>query len=122
MAKKKRKKRSTSASGLAKLKFLGDRYIETCAMMVPGYDPVATAGDCWFDHEAARHSVEFFADSAAGSVGHARSHQRSIRPVSGERRSCLLRHGRRRKTERRRDREDGPETGGGVHGTRGPAF
>ena len=30
--------------------------------LVPGYDPQATAGDCWFDEEAADKVVGFFAD------------------------------------------------------------
>ena len=30
--------------------------------LVPGYDPLATAGDCWFDEEAADKVVGFFAD------------------------------------------------------------
>jgi phage terminase large subunit-like protein len=27
--------------------------------LLPGYDPFAQAGDCWFDEEAARHHIEF---------------------------------------------------------------
>ena len=27
---------------------------------IPGYDPAATAGNCWFDEEAAGKAVEFF--------------------------------------------------------------
>src|SRR5688572_10829829 len=29
--------------------------------LIPGYDPVATAGDCVFDEEAALRPIEFFA-------------------------------------------------------------
>ena len=29
-------------------------------MSIPGYDPIATAGDCYFDVEAAEMAVEFF--------------------------------------------------------------
>lgn len=28
--------------------------------LIPGYDPVLTAGDCWFDVPAAEHAIEFF--------------------------------------------------------------
>ncbi len=28
--------------------------------LIPGYDPVATAGDCWFDDEAAQLALDFF--------------------------------------------------------------
>lgn len=28
--------------------------------LIPGYDPVLTAGDCWFDVDAAEHAVMFF--------------------------------------------------------------
>lgn len=27
---------------------------------IPGYDPIATAGDCWFDEDAAQLSIDFF--------------------------------------------------------------
>lgn len=28
--------------------------------LIPGYDPVLTAGDCWFDVDAAEHAIAFF--------------------------------------------------------------
>lgn len=31
-----------------------------CQTLIPGYDPFANAGDCWFDDQAAQDAVDFF--------------------------------------------------------------
>lgn len=33
---------------------------EQLLCLVPGYDPIETAGDCWFDEEAAQLAIDFF--------------------------------------------------------------
>lgn len=37
---------------------------------IPGYDPFATAGDAWFDEEAAHNAIAFFEDEELGCLRH----------------------------------------------------
>lgn len=34
--------------------------LDSIISLVPGYDPFATAGDCWFDYDAAKMAIDFF--------------------------------------------------------------
>ncbi len=34
--------------------------LDEIIQLIPGYDPVATAGDCWFDEKAAQDALDFF--------------------------------------------------------------
>jgi phage terminase large subunit-like protein len=36
--------------------------LEKTMRLIPGFDPFATAGDCVFEHEAAQHVIDFFAE------------------------------------------------------------
>lgn len=38
--------------------------------LIPGYDPYATAGDCWFDVDAAQHAIDFFQHPTDGVLRH----------------------------------------------------
>lgn len=38
--------------------------------LLPGYDPIATAGDCWFDVDAAERAVAFIRDCCTHVKGH----------------------------------------------------
>jgi len=37
--------------------------------LIPGYDPVATAGDCTFDHKAAERAIQFFGECLTFTAG-----------------------------------------------------
>ena len=47
---------------------------------IPGYDPAATAGDCWFDKEAAAKAVEFFPRFLKHSKGKLAGHPFTLDP------------------------------------------
>lgn len=48
--------------------------------LIPGYDPFATAGGCWFDEAAARHAIGFFADCLKHIEGKLAGEPFTLRP------------------------------------------
>jgi len=52
---------TTKSPSSASAKRRSDRDLEATLRLIPGYDPFATAGDCWFDRDAAREAIDFFA-------------------------------------------------------------
>jgi len=37
--------------------------------LIPGYDPFTTAGDCTFDHKAAKRAIDFFHECLTFTTG-----------------------------------------------------
>ncbi len=48
---------------------LTNRQLDSIIQQLPGYGPVATAGDCTFDHQAARKAIEFIEECCTFTQG-----------------------------------------------------
>lgn len=45
-------------------------HLEDVIRLIPGYDPFAMAGDCWFDEDAAQLAIDFFQHPQDGCLRH----------------------------------------------------
>ena len=46
-----------------------NRQLDQIIQQLPGYDPVATRGDCRFDYQAARNAIEFIEECCTFTQG-----------------------------------------------------